>query len=220
MIFAFNDVHYTIFKSCTNRVEWRGKRACAFDSCHSDPELPCCNLFQTRADLESLARGMRSSNAPRLRPFIEALVPIVREMRTSTISRAEAYDRLARFRRDHPGCGMGPAYFTKLIFFARQSHDGYILDQWTARSINLLLQTDEHRISLTRVNNDSFRVSDRNTADDYERYCRIVEHIATQEGVKPDEIELRLFSSGAPKRGGKRGEWREYVIHQHGLASR
>lgn len=234
--FAFNETHYAAFKSFTDRVEWVGKRADAFDGYHSEPKPPACSVPLKRSDLEALARdkncgdetfiwrvmawgGMSPFNAPRLHPFIEALVPIVCEMRTSTISRAEAYDRLARFRRDHPGCGMGPAYFTKLIFFARKSRDGYILDQWTARSINLLLATEEHRISLNRANKNSFVVSDRNTADDYERYCSIVEHMASEEGVRPDEIELRLFSSGVPKRGGKRGEWRAYVIQQSGLAS-
>jgi hypothetical protein len=97
---------------------------------------------------------------------------------------------------------MGPAYFTKLIFFLRPDLNGYIMDQWLARSINLLFpQAGPIRLSNTVV-------TDRNTADDYERFCSHVEHVARELGITPAEAEERMFSNG----GRSKGRWRQYVI--------
>ncbi len=54
-------------------------------------------------------------------------VPIVEGMRVGELCRVEAY------RRFHAAAikGLGPAYYTKLIFFTRLEPDGFILDQWT-----------------------------------------------------------------------------------------
>ena len=73
---------------------------------------------------------------------------IVKDLRAGTLSRQEAYARFRQFRAGNSGSGMGPAYYTKLIFFARPRADndscgtvGYIMDQWTSLSINLLFDT-------------------------------------------------------------------------------
>lgn len=56
-------------------------------------------------------------------------------LRTGGLSRCEAY-RLFLGTGAIPG--IGPAFFTKLIYFFSPTPDFYILDQWTAKSVNLL----------------------------------------------------------------------------------
>jgi hypothetical protein len=98
--------------------------------------------------------------------------------------------------------GMGPAYFTKLIHFLGPA-DGYILDQWTARSTNLLFGPLVYLKPVHR----GWHVDDRNTSAHYERYCAQVEWLAEQisrrvAAVLPSEVEHALFAPGG---------WREYV---------
>ena len=96
---------------------------------------------------------------------------------------------------------MTAAYFTKLIFFCPRQHDGYIMDQWTSKSVNLIF--DEKIVDLSKAG----FVTDTNNADKYERFCRCIEELGEAAGWEPEETELRIFSEG---RG--RGAWRNYVI--------
>jgi hypothetical protein len=63
------------------------------------------------------------------------------KLRDGGLSRIEAYER---FRGAGAIAHLGPAFFTKLLFFFDTSHATnptggcYIMDQWTARSVNLL----------------------------------------------------------------------------------
>jgi hypothetical protein len=122
------------------------------------------------------------------------------------LERAAAYACLKELRAAGACVGMGPAYFTKLIRFLGAG-DGYIMDQWTARSINLLFGPI---IRLERVVG-SWRVSDLNTAETYARYCVLIECLSArlaQMGITrtPDDVERYLFSEGR-----KRGRWRNHV---------
>jgi hypothetical protein len=55
---------------------------------------------------------------------------------------------------------------------------------------------------------DNATVSDRVTPDDYEKYCRIIDIIATYEpaGWTGSDVEERMFSGGQDPK-----PWREYV---------
>lgn len=97
--------------------------------------------------------------------------------------------------------GWGPAFFTKLIFFVRPADDGYIMDQWTGKSVNLL--TGKPLVHLSYKGH----VTDNTSADDYEEFCKVVEDLANICGSSGGEAEDRLFSHG----GRKPGEWRAYV---------
>ena len=104
--------------------------------------------------------------------------------------------------------GIGPAYYTKLIFFCHPKHDGYIMDQWTARSANLLIDQSDNRI---RLNKSKYfqGVSDFNNQCVYEEFCCNVERLAKECGNPyPSEIEEALFSKG----GRNKLDWRRYVI--------
>lgn len=137
---------------------------------------------------------------------------IVARLRDNNLSRAESYDAFRRFRAENPRCGMGPAYYTKLIFFCRPGHDGYIMDQWTSLAVNLLFSArntpvvDMTTTVFKRTRSDT--VSDRNTAENYEIFCQCVEYLAERLGVeKPADVEEWLFSKG----GRPPAPWRRYV---------
>jgi len=145
---------------------------------------------------------------------------IAQEIRAGERTRRESYEVFADLRREQSLSGMGPAYFTKLIFFLmpRQSvHPvGYIMDQWVACSINLLAGRD---IVLTDANfrwasvhkhrklQSTFVVSDLNDGAAYEDYCCHIERLARELSQAPDATEWLMMSEG---RG--LGAWRRHVI--------
>ena len=111
---------------------------------------------------------------------------------------------------------MGPAYFTKLVFFLRGSDvadPGYIMDQWTGCSVNLLtgdpctvlMNANYTWIRPTTLRSD-FQVSDKNDARRYGHFCSIIDDIASMVSLDPVDAELLLMSQG---RG--RGAWRRHV---------
>jgi hypothetical protein len=113
---------------------------------------------------------------------------------------------------------MGPAYFTKLIYFLRASQDGYIMDQWTARSINLL-RTPDQRLVRMHIHAKGQAVSSHNDAHAYEEFCRSLEELSdalfgSRLPVDVDRAERQIFS-----RGHGRGAWRKYLIEQQAAAS-
>ena len=77
---------------------------------------------------------------------------IASKMASGQLSRFNAYEQFHQARLNGKLQGMGPAYFTKLIFFLEQRHNGYIMDQWTARSMNLLRSSDKYKIKLDYKN--------------------------------------------------------------------
>jgi hypothetical protein len=79
------------------------------------------------------------------------------------------------------------------------------MDQWTARSMNLLLGPP----SLVKVIKGQGKVryvSSKNDSDVYRRFCGAVNELARAVEDTPERTEMRLFSQGEG-----RGEWREYV---------
>ena len=114
------------------------------------------------------------------------------------LNRREAYTRFRTLRSANGLPGVGPAFFTKLIYFMGQG-DGYILDQWTGRSINLLFGPLVHLSPVA----GGWRVTDGNSAIHYERYCRCVERLAEMLTANdPSEVESALFAPGP---------WRDYL---------
>jgi hypothetical protein len=85
--------------------------------------------------------------------------------------------------------GMGPAYFTKLIYFLQPtsaSRRGYILDQWAGWSINELfpdvadpiVKMDEtYSVSSKKSVSVSMTVSDANDATSYENFCSKIDEL-------------------------------------------
>lgn len=124
----------------------------------------------------------------------------------NSISRKEKFGKIGQLKLNN----CKPAYFTKLMFFfsANQEKPGYIMDQWTAKSINLLL--NENKIIL-----DNSGYVKENKSSDYEYFCTFIEFLFNKlENEKmnienPSKVEEFLFDVGG--KGIKKGEWRKYL---------
>ena len=116
-------------------------------------------------------------------------------LRAGKLTRSGAYDLFSVV--DHVD-GLGPAFFTKLLYFFSPNEDFYIMDRWTARSVNLLTGRE-----VVRITNDGY-VADSNTGENYENFCTVVDDMARQLKCTGAKLEERLFSCGG-------GDWRKYV---------
>lgn len=118
-------------------------------------------------------------------------------LRTGGLSKKAAY---GLFCGDGEIRGLGPSFFTKLLYFFSPEPSFYIMDQWTAKSINLL--TGRQIVKLS----DSSPTR-ANTGNEYNEFCEEVDAIAARIGCAGHEAEERLFSRG----GRKPGKWRKFV---------
>jgi hypothetical protein len=155
--------------------------------------------------------GMRRDHARELLKNYKKWIHIADLIRTQRLSRCESYSLFmeTRGRKDLPG--MGPAFFTKLIYFLGRNAPtrGYIMDQWTARSANLL--SGRQLVSLVRVGK-ALRVADKNSEKVYDEFCSFIEELSLTLKETPDQAEMRIFSSGG--RDSKAGHWRMHVRQQ------
>ena len=128
----------------------------------------------------------------------ENILILIGELRSSGRSRSEDFHRAKDLLEGVPGIGI--SYFTKLLFLCRPKADSYILDQWTAKSLDVLLQDSPVELS-TWGGPVTWT-----TREDYERYCGALEAIAHLLGTDwtGELIETALFDH----RG---GEWRNHV---------
>lgn len=137
-------------------------------------------------------------------------------IRDGNLTRAEAYSFLKKLRDDEKLKGMGPAFFTKLIYFLTprdkpERQPAYIMDQWAASSVNVLTGWDMVPMDVTpkvprRTRKSSmgelalsstFTVSDENTAVDYEAYCCAVDQLACRFCLSTDQVDQALFGADA-----------------------
>lgn len=131
----------------------------------------------------------------------------VQDLRESKLNRKEAFNKFQSLRKDKKLYGMSAAYFTKLIFFCHPDHNGYIMDQWTGRSINLLLGDN-----IIDFKNTS-EITDKNSGEDYEKFCATIEDLSSRVTLKSEQggpskaeqVELCLYS------GNKNDAWRRYL---------
>ena len=174
--------------------------------------------------------GMRLRNwkllwAPTNKEWLDA----ARCIRKGNLTRATAYACLKKLKEDEKLKGMGPAFFTKLIYFLTpraksKRQTAYIMDQWAASSVNVLTGWNMVRMDVTpkwprRTRKSSmsesalaftFTVSDKNTAVDYEAFCSAVDQLARRFCLRADQVDQALFGADAIGPGC----WRRYVIHQ------
>ena len=151
-----------------------------------------------------LSWGRMRRNAARvLKEREDHWTAVVGRLRRDGMTRTECYEICHATMREFNPAGIGPAYFTKLIFFANPRHDGYIMDQWTSRSINLLVEGP----AVVRMRTQD-HVDPRNDKGHYEAFCQAVEALSDKLETRDHEhTEQCLFS-----RGGRRPDpWREYL---------
>lgn len=177
------------------------------DLCHKDSEF---------SDLDCVISimawgGQNRKHALSLFKRFDEIEPIVYGMRQHKLNHFEAYDAFYKVWLKPEKLGIGAAYFTKLVFFCEPHHRGYIMDQWTSKSINLLMDRDI-------VNLAYGYVSKRNTVERYREFCTLTDKIAQELNkrgqrirgaeIKGEDVEIAMFSKG----GHKKWKWREYVI--------
>jgi hypothetical protein len=154
----------------------------------------------------AMAWGMQGSGPGGRRHVANAwsnrhqLLPILTRLRSGGLTRCTAYSLFL-----NPGIsGLGPAYFTKLLYFFSPHHDFYIMDQWTAKSVNLLTGN-----WVVRMTGDA--VAKQNKSGNYQAYCEEVDFLANLLGVIGDQCEEMLMSKGCcvawPWRNHIRSQW-------------
>lgn len=122
------------------------------------------------------------------------------------LSRTDAYQLFL----DQPIPGLGPSFFTKLLYFFSPQPSHYIMDQWTAKSVNLLA-------GRTVVRMAGHLPSTGNQPGNYQAFCEEVDHMAVQLVCSGDIVEERLFSLGGhhpwPWRVQVRNSWPPKPAH-------
>jgi hypothetical protein len=146
--------------------------------------------------------GMRRDHGKRLFENLNHVMPIVEDLRNGVYkTRKEAFEVFQNKRAEGLLPGLGIGYFTKLICFLSPELNGYIMDQWVGKSINLI--TGEKIVSLT----SNSWVNDKNDSIAYELFCSKIDELAKKLKCDGIEAEKKIFSVGNGK-----GEWRKYLI--------
>lgn len=164
--------------------------------------------------------GMQRGNARRAWAARQYWLALCQALRDAVHTRETGFEAFLMLRRGGRLPGMGPAYFTKLLFFAIPKADAYILDQWTARSIHTLtgqglvppIRKDYVSAKKARAHNAPsilrVFVNDRLNVAHYVAYCEHVEQLASRLDWCAHHVEERLFSNG----GKSPHEWRAHVM--------
>ncbi len=149
--------------------------------------------------------GMRRDHGKRLFNNLDYLLPIINNLRKGVYkSRETAFEVFQEKRNDSLLPGLGIGYFTKLICFLSPELNGYIMDQWVGKSINLI--TGENIVLLT----SNSWVNDKNNSTTYETFCSKIDKLALLLNCEGIEAEKRIFSVGNSK-----GLWRNYLIENY-----
>ncbi len=134
---------------------------------------------------------------------------LVREIRSSQIqNREDAYKKFFLLKKQNKLPGMGPAYYTKLICFLNPKLNGYIMDQWTAKSVNLLCNKEIVKLTPT-----GFVDPLKNDMIVYQTFCEVIDQLSIDLQMIGLDVEESMFSSG----GKRKGQWRQVVVENWNL---
>jgi hypothetical protein len=127
------------------------------------------------------------------------LLDLVKQLRTSKLSRSEDFERC---RVACAGIkGLGISFFSKLLYFLRPKTDAYILDQWIAKSLSVLFHPSPVRMAPWGGPHPM------TTATEYDACCEAIEQLGLKlGGWRGDQVEQLLFDR-------PRGKWRTYVTN-------
>jgi hypothetical protein len=129
------------------------------------------------------------------------LIPKLNKLRRENLERSAAYNL---FTGENRIPGLGPAYFTKLLFFFPPSKANYIMDQWTSKSM-ILLTGDNDLIRMSGGPHEG--PNGANSGEDYQRFCKAIDCLAAELNLSGERTEELIFSAG----GVDAGCWRKYV---------
>lgn len=142
----------------------------------------------------AMAWGIQSAHPRDVHSAWEQRADIARilvQLREEVPNRRKAYSLFMADKVAIRVKGLGPSYFTKLIEFFQPPGPGdrFIMDIWTARSVNLLTG----RTVVLLAGSSPIK---KNTPDHYDDFCKVVLEMAAQRGCTGDELEQMLFSVG------------------------
>lgn len=147
--------------------------------------------------------GMRRNHGRLLFNNLRFVLDLVENLRNGMyVAREKAYAAIQDNRTNGIFQGLGIGYFTKLICFLSPKLNGYIMDQWVAKSINLLSGRTIVKISTAGW------VNDNNDYIVYKDFCTEIDELAQRLNCTGIEAEKRIFSNG----GTHMGKWRTYLI--------
>jgi hypothetical protein len=129
------------------------------------------------------------------------LIPTLTTLRSGSLTRVHAYNL---FTGASGIPGLGPSYFTKLLYFFSPSSDFYIMDQWTGKSVDLL--TGNWTVQMP---------GNGNKGGNYQAYCEEVDLLAGLLHITAEQVEERMFSQG----GRQPRPWRAHV-RKHWIAQK
>jgi hypothetical protein len=218
-----NPTHFNIFKNNLSFNEgWAGNNVKNWWNYVTDYEE--CNLYSqklNRKELKELCSNKAFSTKECLGAVMawgsqnrkhgkmlfsrfDEIEPIIEELRGGRLDYIAAYKKFDEVWQKEKPLGMGAAYFTKLIFFCEPNHQGFIMDQWTSKSVNLLC--DKNIIHLVQG-----YVSKKNDHHTYGQFCNIIQNIAEDLDLPAENVEIAMFSQG----GHKKAKWRQYVVDNY-----
>lgn len=212
--------HLNVFENCLNiNEEWVGGRPKQWAEQVMDgtwdhlPDQPisrqqlielCSNPEYSEIDciLSTMAwGGLRRDHGRILVNNLDLITATVESLRNGEINASTAYNDFFNVT-DQTRIGIGPAFYTKIIFFNDPLHSHFIMDQWTAKSINLLT-------GIATIQIDGNSVSRTNGLEAYDYFCTQVRCLARLFERTPEHIEMSLFSQG-----GRNPEiWRHHVMN-------
>jgi len=113
--------------------------------------------------------------------------------------------------------GVGPAFYTKLIYFLGD-HEGLIMDQWTAKSVNMLCND-----KIVKLDSSGY-VSKRNKETTYIKFIEILKKLQIELAMDSlSETEALIFSTS--RKVNRTGlsldqnlvasEWRHFLIENY-----
>ena len=140
--------------------------------------------------IEIFAWGrMRVNHARMVLPSIMKYQEICKDLVCAKLHPVDAYKDFFVAYHSKEFKGMGPAYYTKLIYFLGDQ-TGLILDQWAGRSINKLCEDQ-----IVMLGNGENSVSMNNGPKRYARYLEIVAQLRTKLNLQRlSETEELIFS--------------------------
>jgi hypothetical protein len=127
--------------------------------------------------------------------YILHLVNLIRNGAFDT--RKGAFEYFLSEKKNKKYKGLGISYFTKILWFLKPELKGYILDQFTAKSMNLI---SDNKVKLV----SQHYLSPYITAECYEQYCSDIDNIAEIINESSEIVEEKLF-------GGDYPDWRKFV---------
>ena len=146
---------------------------------------------------------------------IESYEKICIRLLSGELDSISAYDEFYKQKELRKMMGVGPAYFTKLIFFFGDQ-TGAIMDQWTARSTNLLLDASVVKLNSAKC------VDPKNPQQVYAKYLEFISELKTILSIESvSKTEELIFSCShiqatVINRLGKHHQacsaWRKYVV--------